>query len=270
MAIAEAVATKAVVGDAVCLFRETGDPRSCLDCKLPICVEDTTCPVCGKIVTPRSYPEWRQTYCSASCYRRANGIGGVTTSKNATPRRCLQCREWFLVLPRTGRGGSTKQRYCSKACREKYHNKREHRRWRASYQQPAPRLPMSCAYCGTTFTPAKQSPIGYHRHCSVRCYNRDYRLKHGLTKYPHFEAGERECPQCGQLFMSHIPKRGGRPTIYCSRECRLMWQNREGRQGRKRQAKLGGRPPAPVKILAGASMPFLEALRGTPDDSGAY
>ena len=42
MAISEAVATKAVSDKATCLFRETGDPLACLNCKLPICVEDTT------------------------------------------------------------------------------------------------------------------------------------------------------------------------------------------------------------------------------------
>jgi hypothetical protein len=90
-----------------------------------------------------------------------------------------------------------------------------------------------CVTCDILFRPFNR----HHTHCSPYCYNQAYKKERGLFKCGDLSAHIKNCPQCGLRFSSHIPPSGGRHTVYCSPECRIRWQNREGRQARKRQAK---------------------------------
>jgi len=106
-----------------------------------------------------------------------------------------------------------RQKYCSKWCCNQAHKLRTY--------NPPPMRRGECAECGAEFW----TYWSYHRFCSQRCYQRDYRRRFPRPSRAVVQES-RPCAECGQDF---TPRR--RDAKFCSVSCR----NRAN--GRRRRAK---------------------------------
>lgn len=106
-----------------------------------------------------------------------------------------------------------RQIYCGKWCSDQAHKAR-------TYTE-APKRRGECAECGAEFW----TYWSYHRFCSQRCNQRDYRRRvprpsRAVIRDP------KTCIECGQQF---IPKR--KDAIYCGWRCRNRANGRRRAKG---------------------------------------
>lgn len=171
------------------------------------------CPRCGAGFRP----VWLgQLYCSPLCAKRTcdarrkrrNRAG----ARGAQPVRESRCRSCGGELP------PLRLRYCSKACRKRFKERRQHPPVDMS-------IPVPCQRCGAPFTRTRGK-----RFCSLEC-RPSWVPPHPLPVKPRPVKPPRICVSCGEPFVK--PKQGGF-WYACSYRCELDRRNAKVAKARQR------------------------------------
>ena len=120
-----------------------------------------------------------------------------------TEKICPVCGKKFMQT-------SARQKFCSAACREKYHEK-------------PPLVEKTCPVCGKVF----ESNFSTKKYCSNKCKN-----KHHNDQRGHLPLVEKTCPFCGKKFMQDSPRQK-----FCSYDCQIKHNNDIQCAKRKAQKK---------------------------------
>ena len=120
------------------------------------------CEYCGKEFEPRS---WNQKYCSEECQQANNNLLMQVWEAKAVPKEktCSHCGGKFT--------GKPSQKYCSRSCKEKAHQKREQEKLKVV------KVKKSCLNCGREYL-TDDAEVCF---CSTRC-SLEY---HGLVPREH-------------------------------------------------------------------------------------
>ena len=120
------------------------------------------CEYCGAEFEPHS---WNQKYCSMECQQANNNLLRQARRAKAVPKEkiCAHCGVKFT--------GKPSQKYCSRSCKEKAHQKREQEKLKVV------KVKKTCLNCGREYrTDDAGDPF-----CSTRC-SLEY---HGLVPREH-------------------------------------------------------------------------------------
>ena len=156
-------------------------------------VIEKKCPTCGKTFKAKKNTK---IYCRDACRNRA--AYRRRANKPITHGKCIVCgRE----LP------PGKQRYCSKACTNRYWGKSRNEKER------------SCDWCGEMFVGRRGQ-----KYCSEECRNDGAKFKRRLREKPYKPAWAR-CQMCNVPFVKYVASRQ-----YCCDDCKSAAQHlRQGK-----------------------------------------
>lgn len=172
-------------------------------------LQTSVCPQCGN--TFSYYPSSRQgkqkTYCSKSCRSKATRINTI----------CPQCGKPFWYYK------SWPRKYCSRKCSAAVNSKAN-----LGIKELGP---MSCDVCGKEITGQKWRG---RRFCSRKCFAKHLsRTLKGIPrpevrgKKPHlYKRVEKQCPQCGKVFM--VKQSQASRRRFCSKICHSRWLSESG------------------------------------------
>ena len=124
------------------------------------------CEYCGAEFEPRS---WNQKYCSEECQQANNNLLRQVWEAKAVPKEktCLHCGVKFT--------GKPSQKYCSRSCKEKAHQKREQEKIKVV------KVKKSCLNCGREYL----TDDAGDSFCSTRCsleYHGQVERKHSKNR----------------------------------------------------------------------------------------
>lgn len=124
-----------------------------------------------------------------------------TTPSRAASKQCEQCAHPFVPAPNIG----NRQRFCCQTCSNQWH-----------YAQR--RHEFTCQHCKKRFKAKKPDR---NKFCSRECA---FAFKTDKAESKRKPADERECRQCGKMF---VPSYG---AIYCSDDCRKERSREKARE----------------------------------------
>jgi transposase len=120
-------------------------------------------------------------------------------------KECLNCGKKFTPTCHISR-----QKFCSDACRHRYHNAKRH------YEVPV----NVCPTCGDIVEQKECQPGRWRRFCSDQCRITYHRQKTVENRRKRAQP-EQICPNCGKNFQ---PEWGaGKQRKFCSDACRIEW-----------------------------------------------